>query len=146
MQRASIYDPRDFLQTRGSASQPLDGALEYVRTRGFRLLPEYVAAMLPMSVIALFVIDAISAQHRSVLMMWCVALVPATLWRWAWLARIQQLVQQDVQARHGLKLRSRMAWILLAPLCECRRFVGKFRFGSVLLWPLRGNIFRPSPA
>jgi hypothetical protein len=100
----------------GPATAPLDAAARYVRVRGLRVLPAYVLGMIPMSVLALLLIDALSAQHRSVVAGCCAALVPATLWRWGWLARVQQIVQQDTQARPGLPLGPRLAGILLVRL------------------------------
>ena len=35
---------------------------------------------------------------------------------WAWLGRMQQIVQQDLQARSGLRLRARLIWIIVARL------------------------------
>ena len=113
---AADYDPREVLQTQGPASLSLDAALEYIRWRGAGLIPLYVLAMAPFSAIALFLIDAISAQHRSGMAPWCIALVPATLWRWVWLARMQQVIQQDLQSRPGLKLPLRLFWILVLRL------------------------------
>jgi hypothetical protein len=139
-QNATDYDPRQVLQTQGPAALPLDAAVEYIRHHGLRLLPLYLISMAPISIIALFLIDAITAQHRSVLSAWCWALVPATLWRWVWLAKIQQLIQRDLQSRPGLRLRSRLLWILVARLYANVAFT----WGSFIIAPSFYGLFAGS--
>lgn len=131
MHAAGDTDIRGLMQIQGPVTHSLDGALEYLRARGLRLLPSYVVAVLPLSIGALFLIDAISAEHRSGIFAWCWWLVPATLWRWAWLARVQQSVQRDLQARPGLPLRRRLLWILVIRLYA----IVALTWGSMLILP-----------
>ncbi|MBI4585992.1 MAG: hypothetical protein HY717_18435 [Planctomycetes bacterium] len=77
------------------------------------MLPLYLAAMAPYSAAMLFVIDAISTQHRSALPFWSALLTLATLWRWLWLPAVQRRVQEDVRGEPTLPLGKHLAKILL---------------------------------
>jgi len=93
-----------------------------------------------MSAVALLLIDAISSQHRSAVAGCCAALVAATVWRWAWLARVQQIIQRDIEARGGLALGRRLVGILLV-----RLYANVFlTWGSLLVFPAFYGLFAGS--
>jgi hypothetical protein len=106
----------ELLETQGACTAPLDAAVEYIRMRIGRVLPLYVVAMLPFSIVMVLLIDAINSEQRSFAAECCVYLVAATVWRWIWLARLQQQVQEDLQARRGAGFWSRIGQILLLRL------------------------------
>src|ERR1700684_4609331 len=83
----------------GPCIAPLDAAAEYLRGNMDKVLPLYVLAMGPHAVIVILLIDAIVGEERSAAAMYCLLLVAATVWRWIWLARLQQNVQADLQAQ-----------------------------------------------
>jgi len=57
--------PDVWIQPRtGQALQPADAAIEYLRRYCIQILPVYVVAMAPFSVVMFLLIDAISALHR----------------------------------------------------------------------------------
>jgi hypothetical protein len=124
-------DNCDFVQIQGPMTYALDAAGEYLRVRGLRLAPVYLLGMLPFSVAILFLIDAIGAEHHSGTMWWCMGLVVALVWRWCFLARVQQCVQRELQARAGLPLFTRLPWILLFRLYANVALT----WGSMLLVP-----------
>ncbi len=78
---SQMYESEVSAAAQGTASSSLDTALEYTRTRGLRLVPLYLVAVLPLSVLALFIIDAIGAEHRTPIAGLAAALIPATVWR-----------------------------------------------------------------
>ncbi|HZK79515.1 MAG TPA: hypothetical protein VFC46_00570 [Humisphaera sp.] len=100
----------------GPCIAPLDAAAEYLRRRMDRVLPLYVLAMAPHAVVAVLLIDAIVAERRSNAETYCIFLVIATLWRWVWLARLQQNVQADLSARQRGPFWKRTASILMVRL------------------------------
>jgi hypothetical protein len=109
----SAMSAADFLNTQGSCIAPLDSAAEYIRHRLGEVIPLYVLAMLPYSIIVLLLIDAINSRQRLAVAQYCMYLVPATAWRWIWLARLQQRVQEDMQSRRAGRFWPRIPSILL---------------------------------
>jgi hypothetical protein len=104
------------LQTQGPCTAPLDAAAEYLRRRADRVLPLYVIAMLPHAIIVAALIGAIVGQRRSDVARDCLYLVPATVWRWTWLAYLQGRIQQDLQAHRVAAFHRRILPILLCRL------------------------------
>ncbi len=92
---------------------PLDEAVDYLTARSARVLPLYLAAMAPYSAAMIFMIDAITTQHRSALPFWSALLTLATLWRWLWLPAVQRRVQEDVRGEPTLPLGRHLAKIVL---------------------------------
>jgi len=99
-----------------SCLAPLDMGAEYLRLRLFRVLPLYLLAMAPFTVAMFFLIDIISARHRSALAGACFFLALTTLWRWVGLAALQRRVQHDVSGSAPSPLRKRLFGILLTRL------------------------------
>ena len=97
----------------GTALSPLDRALEYLRERGAALLPAYAVGMLPFTMVALMLVDAISANDYPALAGLLLLQLVALLWRWAWLAVVQRKVQTDLRGVPPLSLRSRAVAIVV---------------------------------
>ncbi len=106
----------ELLETQGPCTACLDAAVEYIRLRIAFVLPLYAVAMLPFSIVVLLIIDATTAGQKSLAATYCIYLTAATLWRWIWLARLQQKVQADVQGQHGDRLPRRVVSIVMVRL------------------------------
>jgi hypothetical protein len=104
------------IEAGGACTTPLDAAAEYWRLRFGRLLPVYILAMAPHALIANLLIAAISGEQRSLAAQYCLYLTVATLWRWVWLGRLQQRVQQDLGTPVAASFWSRIGQILLLRL------------------------------
>lgn len=101
---------------RGSVLGPLDGALEYLRRRGGRLLPLYLWANAPLAAAVLVMIDTVTAQHRSALPDAAWMLTGAMVWRWVWQGLVQKRVQEDLRGQPVLPLRRRALSLLMTRL------------------------------
>ena len=99
-----------------SALTPMDAAAEYLHARTSRVLPLYLVAMTPFSLVMLIIIDVISSQNRSGLNEACLLLTLAPIWRWIGLAWIQRRVQADLRGEPPLALRQRWLSYLLTRL------------------------------
>ena len=104
------------LEFGGSSMAPLDTAAEYLRTHIDRVLPLYVLAMAPHAVVSTLLIEAVVAQHGGRLQRLCVELLTATLWRWAWLSKLQAMVQEDLNGNRTTGLRRKLLPILVLRL------------------------------
>ncbi|MFP4055248.1 MAG: hypothetical protein ACLF0G_00085 [Candidatus Brocadiia bacterium] len=100
----------------GSCLRPLDAATEYLRERGWRVLPAYIVAMAPCSAVVLLLIDVVTGEQRSALPFACLLLTLAVLWRWGWLGAAQRRVQADLRGEPPLRLRRRLVAVLVARL------------------------------
>jgi hypothetical protein len=105
------------INVRGPATAPLDAALEYLRARVGRVLPTYVLAMAPHAVVTVLLIDAVVGGQRSPIAALCLWLTAATVWRWAWLARLQYDVQRDLREATQARFWARLPAVLLVRLC-----------------------------
>lgn len=101
---------------RGSALEPLDGALELMRTRLSTLLPIYVLAVVPLAAGGWLAIDAVTARDRAALVLVSAVLTLALPWRWAWLAVLQRRVQAELRGQPPLPVSHRLPAILIARL------------------------------
>ena len=97
----------------GTALSPLDRALEYLRERGAALLPAYAVGMLPFTIVALMLVDAISANDYPALAGLLFLQLGALLWRWVWLAVVQRKVQTDLRGVPPLRVRGRAVAIII---------------------------------
>lgn len=115
----------------GPVTSPLDVTLEYLRRFPHRVLGLYVIAVAPMTAVMFWVIDVVTAYHRSALLLACAALVPATVWRWGVQAVIQRRVQADLRREEPVPLRGRLLPILVV------RAMANFlmTWGSLLILP-----------
>jgi len=104
------------IETQGPCTAPLDAAAEYIRVRIDRVLPMYTLAMAPQAVVVFWLINAIAGERRSLIPQYSLYLVLATLWRWIWLAKLQQQVQQDLRAGQRVRFWSRIGAIILVRL------------------------------
>jgi hypothetical protein len=104
------------LESGAAYTAPLDAAVEYLRLRIASILPVYVLAMAPHAVVIAMMIDAITAEQRSLIPRYCIYLCAATIWRWIGLTYIQQRVQRDLQLRPGRPLLRSLDSILLLRL------------------------------
>lgn len=115
---------RDALGALGGRSSvaSLDQAAAYLRAFPERVVPLYLLAMAPFSLVMVYLVDAATAADYAAIPVGAGALVPATLWRWFFLAVLQRRIQEDLRGQPPLPLRSRLGAILyfrlLANLCQ----------------------------
>ncbi len=121
----------------GQALQPADAAIEYLRRYCMQLVPVYVLAMAPFSVVVFLLIDAIYARHREALPFYCLLLTGATAWRWIGLGMLQRGVQTRLRGDPPRPLRDRLPAILLARLSACMALT----WGSFLVLPSFYGLF-----
>ncbi|HEY1684658.1 MAG TPA: hypothetical protein VGG19_07850 [Tepidisphaeraceae bacterium] len=113
---AETFQLASQLETGAAYTGPLDAAIEYLRIRIGFILPIYVLAMIPHAIVIAWLIDAITAEQRSLMPRLCIYLCIATIWRWIGLAWIQQQAQRDLQLRPGRPLAKQLLPILLVRL------------------------------
>jgi len=80
---------------------------------------------------------AVAAEDRDALWLGCGALTLATLWRWAWLARLQRYVQASLRGRPPRRLRGRLVPIVLTRLSAAVALT----WGSFLILPAYWGFF-----
>ena len=98
------------------ALRPLDDAVEYIRSNGARVFPLYVAAVVPMTLSMLMLLDIVSTGRYSALPEGCMLLAAATVWKWIWSAIAQARVQASLSGRPGSGVRGMMTYIITLKL------------------------------
>ena len=107
------------MESAGSVTTPLDAAADYWRAGVATLLPMYVLAMLPHAILSGLLIGTITSGQRTLAAQYCIYLTLATLWRWTWIAKLQQIVQQDLRSQAVAVFWRRVPSILLVRLLAC---------------------------
>ena len=87
------------LQSNGDFAGALDAGLEFIRAHGAWVLPMYILAVAPTALLMLPIIADIAIHRPGDTALYAWLLLPAMVWRWCILARIQQHVRWAVTGK-----------------------------------------------
>ena len=94
------------IQSGGDFAGSLDAALDFIRADAAVALPIYVIAAAPTVLFLVAMLGDIAVHRPSEATGLCVLMIPAMLWRWAWLFLLQRRVAYAMTGR----LESRRFW------------------------------------
>ena len=115
-----------------SCMPPLDAGVQWLRDESGWILPWYVLAMTPFTIGMWLTIDAVSAQHRSGLVIACLLLTAAMPWRWMGQAAIQRRMLARLRGEPALPLRKRLlSYLLVRLVCNFA-----FTWGAIVVAPV----------